>query len=616
VRGLLRLLNLDVMVLNRAAVGAFYQAAPKLTAASIALAILSGLLVPAFALATGGLVEATRTGTNVQLALLMVGVLFAVQRTIDPLREELGHELWPRVDHWLNDRIMRAVSRSAGLQQLEDPKVLDKIAQARGAVTGFTLGRASELFSSLLQQRIQALTSLVVIGRWYWWAAIGLLVVYAISFNITRWHFLGVTEVMYGRTERFRRAYYLRSLALSSTVAKETRVFHLTDWLVRSYRGSSLAIFNEVWQRRNEGWLIALGTILLLVAVELFTAGYVVNDAVQGVRGLDVAVAVVFSLITAGSLNRYDELDWGMSDAAESVRKVKELEAATDHSWGVDSGTRTAEGLPRKLIRFENVSFRYPGRDTPVLDGFNLDVEAGKSLAIVGQNGAGKTTLVKLITRLYDPTSGRITVDGIDLREIEPTAWHRRVSALFQDFARFEMSAYDNVAFGALHLSHDAQAVQRAAEQAGVAHVVERLSDGWQTRLSREFRNGAELSGGEWQRLALARALFGVSAGAGVLILDEPTASMDVRGEAEVYQRFLELTRGVTTIVISHRFSTVQRADRIVVVEHGRVIEDGTHAQLLALPGGRYAEMFTLQASRFSGDDVEEEEEEDELVDA
>jgi ATP-binding cassette subfamily B protein len=289
-----------------------------------------------------------------------------------------------------------------------------------------------------------------------------------------------------------------------------------------------------------------------------------------------------------------------MVESARSAQRVAELEESTRHVTSVNSGRLSADGMPRRAIRFEDVTFTYPGRSAPVVDHFDLEIEAGRSLAIVGENGSGKTTLVKLITRLYDPTDGCITVDGLDLREISPQSWHARVSALFQDFARFEMPAYDNVAFGALHAWDDAAGVERAAAEAGVLGVIERLNQGWHTTLSREYRQGAELSGGEWQRLALARALFGVASGAGLLILDEPTASLDVRGESEVYDRFLDLTRGVTTIVISHRFSTVRRADRIIVVEGGHVIEDGTHDELAGRPNGRYARMYALQASRFA----------------
>jgi ATP-binding cassette subfamily B protein len=276
------------------------------------------------------------------------------------------------------------------------------------------------------------------------------------------------------------------------------------------------------------------------------------------------------------------------------------MQRAAGAACGVTGGAAGADGLPRRKICFEGVRFCYPGRDRPVFAALDLEIEAGRSLAIVGDNGAGKTTLVKLLARLYDPDAGRITVDGVDLRDLAPRAWHQRIAAIFQDFTQFELSCEDNIAFGALHRGRDRAALARAAEQAGAGPVIASLAGGWQTPLSRQVSGGTQLSGGQWQRLALARALFAVQAGAGVLVLDEPTASLDVRGEAEVYERFLELTRGVTTIVISHRFSTVRRADRIVVLEHGRVVEDGRHDELVAA-GGRYAEMYTLQASRFDG---------------
>jgi ATP-binding cassette subfamily B protein len=271
--------------------------------------------------------------------------------------------------------------------------------------------------------------------------------------------------------------------------------------------------------------------------------------------------------------------------------------------------------VPRQNIRFEDLGFRYPGRNDAVYSSLNLEIEAGRSLAIVGENGAGKTTLVKLLAGLYEPTSGRITVDGIDVREFDATSWQKRVAAIFQDFVQYMLPARDNVGFGALHRAGDPDALDRAADLAGADGIIARLDNGWDTVLSRQFADGTDLSGGEWQRIALARALMAINGGASVLILDEPTAALDVRGEAQVYERFLELTRGLTTIVISHRFSTVRRADRIVVLEHGEVIEDGTHEELVAARG-RYAHMYELQAARFRDDEPESDHPEQEVVDA
>jgi ATP-binding cassette subfamily B protein len=300
----------------------------------------------------------------------------------------------------------------------------------------------------------------------------------------------------------------------------------------------------------------------------------------------------------AAALGQYTEGHWLLSECSRAIERIEEVEVESAGASDSAAGSVAADGLPLEGIRLVDLRFTYPGATEPVFDGLDLHIEAGRSLAIVGENGAGKTTLVKLLCGLYQPDGGAITVDGIDLSGIDLSSWRRRIAAVFQDFVQFELSAYDNVAYGALRNRDDHAGVAEAAALAGATQVVDQLPGGWSTPLSRQFSDGAQLSGGEWQRLALARALFAVRSGAGVLILDEPTAALDVRGEAEVYERFLELTRGATTIVISHRFSTVRRADRIVVIEGGRVVEDGNHAQLLAA-GGRYAQMYWLQAKRF-----------------
>jgi ABC-type multidrug transport system fused ATPase/permease subunit len=292
-------------------------------------------------------------------------------------------------------------------------------------------------------------------------------------------------------------------------------------------------------------------------------------------------------------------LKWALDGSAAPVAAVLRLESAMEPAGALVRGTRSAHGMPARDVRFRDLTFAYPG-GAPVLEGLDLAIPAGSSLAIVGQNGAGKTTLAKLLCRLYDPQSGAIEVDGVDLRELDLDAWRTRVAAVFQDFIRFELPLRDNVA----PRGAPDEAVLAALRDAGGADLAD-----LDTVLARGYDGGTDLSGGQWQRVALARALCGVTLGAGVVLLDEPTAQLDVRGEAEIFDRILAATRDCTTILISHRFSTVRHADLICVLEHGKVVELGTHAELMARRG-RYFTMFDLQAQRFATGGAEEGEEE------
>ncbi|TYB64443.1 ABC transporter ATP-binding protein [Nonomuraea sp. PA05] len=306
-------------------------------------------------------------------------------------------------------------------------------------------------------------------------------------------------------------------------------------------------------------------------------------------------------MAATAALGWLGDLEWTLSRAAAAVPPALELAALPDPA-PVVSGPRPATGLPRRGISFERARFAYPRLARPVLDTLDLWIPAGSSLALVGDNGAGKSTLIKLLARLYDPQEGRVTVDGTDLRTLDVEDWRRQVAVVFQDFLRHELTARDNILFGAVDRPPDEGALREAARLAAFDEVAAGLPGGWDTPLSRRFDGGVDLSGGQWQRLALARALYAVEQGARVLVLDEPTAHLDIRAEAELYERFLDLTRGITTILVSHRFATVRLADRICYLHGGRVAEQGTHEELLAA-GGRYARAFALQATAVTGGD-------------
>jgi ABC-type multidrug transport system fused ATPase/permease subunit len=300
-------------------------------------------------------------------------------------------------------------------------------------------------------------------------------------------------------------------------------------------------------------------------------------------------------------------LNWALDGAAAPVAAALRVKPAMAPAGALVAGDQGAEGRPASEIRFRDVTFAYPTVDgAPVLRGFDLTIPAGSSLAIVGQNGAGKTTLAKLLCRLYDPQEGSIEVDGVDLREIGVDAWRERLTAVFQDFIRFELPLRDNVA----PAGAPDDLILAALAEAGAGDLAS-----LDTPLAKGYEGGTDLSGGQWQRVALARALCAVRQGAGVVLLDEPTAQLDVRGESEIFQRILSATSGCTTILISHRFSTVRQADRICVLEHGAAVELGTHDELMAA-NGRYRTMFDLQAQRFAAGEAVSEEDEGVVLEA
>jgi ABC-type multidrug transport system fused ATPase/permease subunit len=371
----------------------------------------------------------------------------------------------------------------------------------------------------------------------------------------------------------------------------------LGEWTVERFASRRHRLVELQWKAMRLRQRSLLTVFAVLGAAHAAVLVPMVSSAINGDLGLGSLVVGAQALIGASAL-AVGGFAWALEGAAQPVLVVERLgkRMAEEGALDISESTEPASGLPTQAIRFEDVGFIYPSGGAPVYRHLDLTIPAGKSLAIVGRNGVGKTTLVKLLCRLYDPTSGTITVDGRDLRTFDVAAWRERVSVVFQDFVRFELSLRRNIVLDGA--SVDDAELLRILEVAGAAGLAQ-----LDQPLSKAQPGGTDLSGGQWQRVALARALAAVHLGAGVIILDEPTAQLDVRAEAAIFERLLAATAGCTTILISHRFSTVRHADCIVVVEDGLVIEQGSHDELMAA-AGRYRAMFDLQASRFNDDEV------------
>jgi ABC-type multidrug transport system fused ATPase/permease subunit len=451
-----------------------------------------------------------------------------------------------------------------------------------------------------LVQMVGGIACALVLAGYAWWAPLVLGGAWLATHWLLResavWHDRNTEEVRSARRD----AEYAYRLAVDPSPAKEVRLFGLVDWVMQRFvarRTRLHALQYEATRLREK----PLAWSLVLVIAANVIVFWSLAGAVES-RTLTLAQVVVFAQSAIGmSMIAFGGLNWALDGASAPAGAVLRLEPAMTSAGALPSGRRAAEETPASEIRFRDLTFAYPsetaaGPAPKVLEHFDLTIPAGSSLAIVGQNGAGKTTLAKLLCRLYDPQSGAIEVDGIDLRELAIDSWRRRVTAVFQDFIRFELTLRDNVA----PAGAPDEVIRAALASAGAANLAD-----LDTVLARGYDRGIDLSGGQWQRIALARALCAVQQGAGVVLLDEPTAQLDVRGEAEIFERILAETRHCTTILISHRFSTVRHADRICVLEHGRVIELGTHDELMAKEG-RYRSMFDLQAQRFAASEDEE----------
>jgi ATP-binding cassette, subfamily B, bacterial len=574
---------------------ALHRAAPGLATAWWALLLLRGLLPAVLAVAAGFLIAAVEDGDPLTGPLVVVGVAFVGQSVVSGLHMAVSSNLGSRLSAWLYDRLMQATTEPPGMAHLERPELTNDLTMARDfdlGIMGPPLDISMDFIGSGLVQMVAGIASALVLFGFAPWAP-PLLVV---GWMATHW-MLRETAVWKDRnTDEVRRAQrdaeYAYRLAVDAPAAKEVRLFGLSPWIINRFVNVRTNLYDLQRHATRLREKSVAGALVIVSGANVVVFWFLADAAADGRISLGATVAYMTSAAVTGTI-AFGGWSWALDGAAAPVGAIERLEPAMRAAGSLaprDVSTTTTG--PQRSIVFRDVTFSYESSGHPVLDGFDLEIPAGSSIAIVGQNGAGKTTLAKLLCRLYEPQSGSIEIDGTDLRDVDVAAWRARVTAVFQDFVRYELPLRDNVA----PMGAPEEAITQALRRAGADDLAD-----LDTILAKGYPGGIDLSGGQWQRIALARALCAVELGASVVLLDEPTAQLDVRGEAEIFERILAATRNCTTILISHRFSTVRLADRICVLEHGRVIELGSHDELMKL-GGRYATMFDLQASRFTTD--------------
>ena len=516
---------------------------------------------------------------------LLIAALAGVQRGISLCQSLFRAQLGQRVNAMILEKAL-----TLELAHFEDSEFYDKLTRARREASSRPLSLVMRTFG-LAQNGISLVSYGTLLAHFSPWAVVVLVLAGLPSF-LAEARFSGVAfRLFLWRSPETRMQLYLETVLAREDHAKEVKLFGVGPLFLQRYRD----IFRKMYREdrdltiRRDSWGFALG----LIATATLYGAYAW-----------VALATIASRITLGQMTMYVMLfRQGQSAVSASLAAIggmyeDNLYLATLYEY-LDTPVEGTKGKaprgpnPEDGIRFNHVGFEYPGSERPVLKDVNLHIRPGESLALVGENGSGKTTLIKLLTRLYQPTEGEITLDGLDLREWDETALRQRIGVIFQDFVRYQLNAGENIGTGDVRFLEDEARWREAAEKGMAAPVVEGLPEKYHTPLGKWFNQGRDLSGGEWQKIALSRAFM--RSEADILVLDEPTAAMDAAAEASVYEHFRSLTKGKSAILISHRFSTVRMADQIVVLREGRIIERGNHQELLRA-NGPYARLFELQA--------------------
>ncbi len=555
-----------------------------------AIAYIGALIVDAVVAAiaahgASGAVDLDAVLGYVAMEGLLVAAMAATQRGLSTCQSLLRAQLGQRVNEMILEKAL-----TLELRHFEDSEFYDKLTRARREASVRPLSLVMRSFG-LVQNGIALVSYGALLWQFSPWAVLVLLVAGLPSF-VAEAKFSGdAFRLFRWRSPETRMQMYLETVLAREDHAKEVQLFGLGPLLLDRYRSIFRKVFKEdrALTIRRDTWGFFLG----LFSTAAFYAAYA-WIAVSAVRGeITLGQMTMYVLLFRQGQAAVSASLAAISGMYEDNLYLSTLYDYLDTPVDAPSGTAAAGPAPGDGVRFDAVSFTYPGAAEPAVSEVSFHLQPGHSLALVGENGSGKTTLIKLLTRLYVPSNGRITLDGLDLAEWNPTALRRRVAVIFQDFARYQLKVGENIGVGDVAHFDDEARWREAAELATASPFVDELPAGYQTQLGKWFKDGRELSGGQWQKIALARAF--IREGADILVLDEPTASMDARAEAQVFAQFRELARERMVILISHRFSTVRMADLILVIQGGRILEQGNHEALMQLDG-HYAHLFTLQA--------------------
>jgi ATP-binding cassette subfamily B protein len=592
----------------RRALALVWASSHGLTVALFVLTLVASAVPPAIAYAGKKIVDAvvaraeaeTLTWVGVELGFVVLQATLA--RSLTLVRSVLGSRLGTDVNVAILER-----ATSLELRHFEDPEFYDQLTRARREASSRPVSLVTESFA-LVQSALTLAGYAVLLVQFSAWAVVGLMLA-TVPATIAEMRYSKTAfRLRNWRSPESRRLMYLEYVLANDEHVKEVKLFRLGPLFLSRYKELAERFHREDSALATRKAIVT--HLLSLIAALAFYGAYAAMAALAAVGRLTLGNMTMYVLAFRSGQQAFQSILNGIGTIYEHNLYMSNLFTFLDatkpdtEAPRVGSLTRTEAAAPPSLaagqeagIRLEHVSFRYPGKDVDVLSDIDLFIPRGQSVALVGQNGAGKTTLVKLVTRLYQPTKGRILLDGKDLEQWDRSALLERFGVVFQDFNQYQLKLRENVGVGSVDHLSDEPRIVRAVERGGAEGVVSELSAGLDAPLGRWFQDGVELSGGQWQKLALARGFMREQAD--ILVLDEPTAALDAEAEQAVFSRFRELTQGRTSIIISHRFPTVRMADRILVLEGGRITEDGSHATLLAA-NGTYARLYRMQASGYS----------------